>query len=65
MKKNFKDYEKMEAEDMIHTYENIKGQMQISLPNPKRSAQRKMFQKLDWGLPKEDIMCYLCIQHLA
>lgn len=25
MKKNFKDYEKMEAEDMIHTYENIKG----------------------------------------
>lgn len=67
MRQNFKDCGKMEAETMIRAYENIKGIDADLFTKSEKSVRRKIFQKLDCGLPREETVCYLSLysQHLA
>lgn len=51
----------MEAETMIHAHENIKGIDADLFTKSEKSARRKIFQKLDCGLPREETVCYLYI----
>lgn len=57
----------MEAEALIHPCETIKEiSTDLFIKSPK-SVQRKIFWKLDYGLPREETVCYLSLypQHLA
>lgn len=56
-----------EAKALIHPCETIKEISTVLFTKSPKSMQRKIFWKLDYGLPREETVCYLSLypQHLA
>lgn len=66
MRQNLKGCGKIKAEALIHPCETIKEINTDLFTKSQKSVQRKIFWKLDYGLPREETVCYLSLypQHL-